>query len=110
MAAIDRRLDQIVANATLNAEISAVEWARTEQASPRPVRLHRIAAEDHIDGLSQRNAADLGHGFVTLLHRSGRSAASRWLRPVADRASAGVAASRKEQHGPRQRAVAETAV
>lgn len=110
MAAIDRRLDQIMANATLNAEIAAVEWAGASSASPRPVRLHRIAAEDHIDGLSQRNAADLGHGFVTLLHRSGRSAASRWLKPVPDRTPAPIAASRKEQHTPRLRAVAETAV
>jgi NTE family protein len=108
MAAIDRRLDQIVANATLNAEISAVEWARAEQASPRPLRMHRIAAEDHIDGLSQRNAADLGHGFVTLLHRSGRTAAGRWLKPVADRPP--IAASRKEQPAPRQRALAPAAI
>ena len=109
MAAIDRRLDQIVANATLNAEISAVEWAHADSASPQPLRMHRIAAEDHIDGLSQRNAADLGHGFVTLLHRSGRSAASRWLKPVADRSPAPVAASRKEQPAPRHRTFAPAA-
>jgi NTE family protein len=110
MAAIDRRLDQIVANATLNAEISAVEWARAEQASSRPLRLHRIAAEDHIDGLSQRNAADLGHGFVTLLHRSGRNAAGRWLKPGADRTPAPVAASRKERPAPRQRTLAPATI
>jgi NTE family protein len=108
MAAIDRRLDQIVANATLNAEISAVQWARADPASPHPLRLHRIAAEDHIDGLSQRNAADLGHGLVTLLHRSGRSAAGRWLKPVADRAP--TTSARKEAHAPRQRTLAPAAV
>ena len=110
MAAIDRRLDQIVANAALNAEISAVEWARADSASPRPLRLHRIAAEDLIDGLSQRNAADLGHGFVTLLHRGGRSAAQRWLKPVPDRTPAPVAASRRDAHAPRQRTFAPAAL
>ncbi len=35
MAAIDRRIDQIVSNATLNAEIAALEWARAATASPR---------------------------------------------------------------------------
>jgi NTE family protein len=107
MAAIDRRLDQIVANATLNAEIAALEWARTASTSPRPLQIHRIAAEDHIEGLAQRNAADLGHGFVTLLHRSGRSAAHRWLKQITDRAPTPLAAP---PHAPRQRPFAEAAV
>ena len=110
MAAIDRRLDQIAANATLNAEMAAVEWVRAASASPRLPRIHRIAAEDHIEGLGQRNAADLGHGFVTLLHRSGRTAASRWLKPAPDRVPAPIAAPRKEQHAPRQRALAPAMV
>ena len=110
MAAIDRRLDQIAANATLNAEMAAVEWVRAASASPRLPRIHRIAAEDHIEGLGQRNAADLGHGFVTLLHRSGRTAASRWLKPATDRVPAPIAAPRKEQHAPRQRALAPAMV
>ncbi len=77
-AAIDRRLDQITANATLNAEIAALEWARaTGVAGPR---ISRIAAEDEIEGLAQRSAVDLGRAFVMALHRSGRSAADRWLR------------------------------
>jgi NTE family protein len=45
--------------------------------------IHRIAAEDEIDGLAQRNPADLGRGFITLLHGRGRSAADRWLRGTA---------------------------
>jgi NTE family protein len=110
MAAIDRRLDQIVANATLNAEIAALEWARAASTSPRPLQIHRIAAEDHIEGLAQRNAADLGHGFVTLLHRSGRSAAHRWLKQTTDRTPATAAAPRKEPHAQRQRIVAQAAV
>jgi NTE family protein len=77
-AAIDRRLDQITANAALNAELAALEWARERGAMA--ANIHRIAAEDEIDGLAQRNPADLGRGFMTLLHGRGRSAADRWLR------------------------------
>lgn len=77
LAAIDRRLDQIAANAALNAEIAALEWARAH-AAPQ-LRLSRIAAEDSIEGLAQRSSADLGRGFIRLLHRSGREAAGRWL-------------------------------
>lgn len=77
LAAIDRRLDQIAANAALNAEIAAVEWARAHSAPD--LRLFRIAAEDEIEGLAQRSSTDLGRGFIRLLHRSGREAAGRWL-------------------------------
>jgi NTE family protein len=77
LAAIDRRLDQIAANAALNAEIAAVEWARAHAAPD--LRLFRIAAEDEIEGLAQRSSTDLGRGFIRLLHRSGREAAGRWL-------------------------------
>jgi NTE family protein len=77
-AAIDRRLDQITANAALNAELAALEWARDVGATA--ARIHRIAAENEIDGLAQRNPADLGRGFITLLHGRGRAAADRWLR------------------------------
>jgi NTE family protein len=110
MAAIDRRVDQIVANATFNAEIAALEWARATSASPRALQIHRIAAEDHIEGLAQRNAADLGHGFVTLLHRSGRSAAHHWLKQTTDRTSAPPAAPRGEPRAARQRPFAPAAV
>ena len=81
MAAIDRRLDQIMANSSLNAEIAALDFARADGAAPklRSLRVFRIAAEDAIDGLGQRSAADIGSGFITTLHRSGRDAADRWL-------------------------------
>ena len=78
MAAIDRRLDQIMANAALNAEIAGFELA-LGGAAMRP-RIFRIAAEDEIDGLAQRSPVDLGRGFIALLHGRGRSAADRWLR------------------------------
>jgi len=77
LAAIDRRLDQIAANAALKAEIAAIEWAQA-YAAPT-LRLSRIAAEDSVDGLAQRSSTDLGRGFIRLLHRSGREAAERWL-------------------------------
>jgi NTE family protein len=80
-AAIDRRLDQITANAALHAELAALEWARERGATS--TNIHRIAAEDEIDGLAQRNPADLGRGFITLLHGRGRGAADRWLRGTA---------------------------
>jgi len=76
MAAIDRRLDQIMANSTLNAELAGLEpyCATTSR------QIFRIAAEDEIDGLAQRSAADLGRSFIALLHGRGRAAADRWLR------------------------------
>lgn len=77
LAAIDRRLDQIAANAALNAEIAAIAWAQSQDTTS--LRLTRIAAEDFFDGLAQRSSTDLGRGFVRALHRSGRQAAERWL-------------------------------
>ncbi|WFU28623.1 patatin-like phospholipase family protein [Bradyrhizobium sp. CB1717] len=77
LAAIDRRLDQIAANAALNAEVAAIAWAQSQTAPS--LRLSRIAAEDAVEGLAQRSSTDLGRGFIRLLHRSGREAAERWL-------------------------------
>ncbi len=93
MAAIDRRLDQIMANSSLNAEIAALDLARNDAATPklRSLRLFRIAAEDTIDGLAQRSAVDLGRSFITMLHRSGRDAADRWLSRDPDGTAPGVA-------------------
>jgi NTE family protein len=81
MAAIDRRIDQITANSALNAEIAALDMARDNAATPKlhALRLFRITAEDTVDGLAQRSAVDLGQGFITMLYRSGRDAADRWL-------------------------------
>jgi len=77
-AAIDRRLDQLTANAVLNAELAALEWARSDGL--HPPRVHRLAAEDEVEGLAQCNATDFGHSFITMLHQRGREAAERWLR------------------------------
>ena len=81
LAAIDRRLDQIAANAALKAEIAAIVWAQSHAA--HALRFTKIAAEDSVDGLAQRSSTDLGRGFIRLLHRSGREAAERWLGQVA---------------------------
>jgi NTE family protein len=95
-AAIDRRLDQIAANAALNAEIAALEWAQRDGAGPaQPLRIFRLAAEDEIEGLAQRSAVDLGRGFITQLHRSGYTAADRWLRQTPNQAPAAIEEPRK---------------
>jgi NTE family protein len=97
MAAIDRRIDQITANSTLNAEIAALDMARDNAATPKlhALRLFQIAAEDTVDGLAQRSAVDLGQGFITMLYRSGRDAADRWLSRDPDAAAS---PDRKQQH------------
>jgi NTE family protein len=77
-AAIDQRLDQISANAVLNAELAALEWARSDGL--HPPRVHRLAAEDAIEGLVQHSATDFGGRFIAMLHQRGRDAADRWLR------------------------------
>lgn len=82
LAAIDRRIDQIAANAALKAEIAAIAWAQSHAAPA--LRLSKIAAEDSIEGLAQRSSTDLGRGFIRTLHRSGREAAERWLGQGAD--------------------------
>jgi NTE family protein len=84
-AAIDRRLDQIAANAVLNAEIAALEWVR---AGAAPARIHRIAAEDEVEGLAQMSPLDIGPGFVTLLRERGYNAADRWLKRPSELKSA----------------------
>jgi NTE family protein len=109
MAAIDRRLDQIMANSALNAEIAAIEWARDNPRISMPLRLSRIAAEDEIDGLSQRSSADLGRGFIRSLHRSGRDAADRWLRGVTERTPLAPSDERKEHGATLQPAEVEPA-
>jgi NTE family protein len=93
LAAIDRRLDQIAANAALNAEIAAIEWAQSQASSS--LRLSRIAAEDFVDGLAQRSSTDLGRGFIRALHRSGREAAGRWLKQGAENSAAPAASGQR---------------
>jgi len=79
LAAIDRRLDQILSNATLNTETSALDLVRQTAPQLRSLRMTRIVAEDEVDGLAERTATDLGRGFIKMLHLKGRHAADRWL-------------------------------
>src|SRR5260370_40569719 len=99
MAACDRRPDQITANSALNAEIAALDFARENAATPelRSLRVFRLAAEDEIDGLAQRSAADIGSGFITTLHRTGRDDADRLL----TRGPGEMAWTRRLQHDQR---------
>jgi NTE family protein len=116
-AAIDRRLDQITANSVLNAEIAALEWARDRVGAPslRGLRLSRLAAENEIEGLAQRNADDLGRNFIALLHRSGRAAADRWLshspdgKPVERVLREGMRAADAPEHSVPERSVSQRA-
>jgi len=85
-AAIDRRLDQIAANAALQAEIAAIEWARDLSTSLHRFRLHRIAAEDEVEGLAQQSAAEIDRSLITLLCERGHAAAERWLRQGTEQA------------------------
>ena len=78
---VTRRLDQIAFNSVLNAELEALELARKLDATPklRTLRIARLAAEDEIQGLAGRSAADLGRSFIETLHHGGRHAAEGWL-------------------------------
>ena len=105
-AAIDRRLDQIAANAVLNAEIAALEWALGTTAR---LRVHRIAAEDDIDDLAQQSPLDLGRGFVTLLRERGYGAADRWLTQASERTLPASRRPEQEASGARP-SVAEPAL
>jgi NTE family protein len=81
MAAIDRRLDQIMSNATLNTETAALDFAHHPGPTPklRSLQIFRIAAEDEIEGLARLSNVDLGRDFIRLLHQRGRHAADQWL-------------------------------
>lgn len=78
---ISRRLDQINFNSALNTELAALDLARKVRATPKlqTLRIARLAAEDEIDGLAERSAADLGRAFIEALHAGGRRAADGWL-------------------------------
>lgn len=78
---IVRRLEQITFNATLNAEIEALRLAVRLGATERlrALRVDRIAAEEEIQGLADRSAADLDANFVAELREAGRRAAGAWL-------------------------------
>jgi NTE family protein len=56
------------------------------------LQLHHLAAEDHVDGLSQASVLNTDWNFLTDLRDQGRAAAEAWLATRSERsASAKVA-------------------
>lgn len=78
---IAKRIEQINFNATLNAEIAALNVAMTLGASPRlsGLRIDRLAAHDEINGLAEEDVANLSWRFLESLRDSGRRAAETWI-------------------------------
>lgn len=87
---IVRRVNQITFNSLLQKEIEAlvdlVELCKKERIfrsrccrKLQRLRLHFIAAE-HVEGLPQANALDLGRPFLFRLKESGREAAEDWVK------------------------------
>jgi NTE family protein len=87
---IARRAAQIAFNSPLQKEIEALDDMRAlckEVGLFRPavcrkldrLRLHRIVAEDSIDGLNHASALRLDWSFLTDLKQSGYAAAAQWL-------------------------------
>ena len=98
---IARRAAQIAFNSPLQKEMEALDDMRAlckEAGLFRPavcrklerLRLHRIVAEDTVDGLNHASALRLDWGFLTGLKQSGYAAAAQWL------------AGRKARRGARQ--------
>jgi NTE family protein len=91
---IARRVNQISFNSPLQIELEALsELATLYRREPfllsrqgrklRRLRLHKIAAEDAVEGLDRTSALDLGWPFLTRLRESGRQAAETWLAEMA---------------------------
>ncbi len=93
-AGIARRLSQITFNASLLRDLDTLEILAGMGGDPLPMlfrkldksarlRLHRIAAEDHVADLASASANDLDWRFICALRDAGRSAADRWLKAQA---------------------------
>jgi NTE family protein len=78
---IERRLERIQFNATLNAELEAIKLGIILRATPklRRLRIGRISAQDEFAGLENESPADLGREFLDRLWQSGRGAVETWL-------------------------------
>lgn len=88
---IARRVNQISFNNPLQTEMEAladlVALCRREplllsrrDRRLRHLKLHRIAAEDAVDGLEHSSALALDWSFLTRLKESGRAAAETWVK------------------------------
>ena len=88
---IEHRLTQITFNAPLNGELEAIstmkKLSRTDgDASPsglsrkvQRLRLHRLAAEDHVPSLAEASVLNVDASFLSGLRDAGRRAADIWL-------------------------------
>jgi len=78
---IAKRLEQILFNATLNAEVEALKYAMLIGATPklRRLRIGRISAQEEFEGLADESAGNLGWDFLERLRASGRGAVEAWL-------------------------------
>ena len=88
---IDQRLNQITFSSSLQKDLEALAMmTKLSQAESEPsnsrlgrklqrLQLHRIAAEDHVDGLSGSKFTDTGWAFLSHLRDQGRAAADTWL-------------------------------
>jgi NTE family protein len=87
---IDRRLGQITFSSSLQKDLEALslmtKLSRAEGETSNSqlgrklqrLRLHHIAAEDHVDGLSTSSIMDTEWSFLTHLRDQGRAAAEAW--------------------------------
>jgi len=94
---IEKRLGQITFNAPLQKELAAISLAskliRTDQGAwhsrltekIKALRLERISAEEHVEGLSDLSSLNTDVGFLLHLRDRGRAAADAWLTVEADR-------------------------
>jgi NTE family protein len=88
---IDKRLNQITFSSSLQKDLEALAMmTKLSQAESEPsnsrlgrklqrLQLHRIAAEDHVDGLSGSKFTDTDWAFLLHLRDQGRAAADTWL-------------------------------
>lgn len=83
---IGNRIDEITFNASLVRELRAIGFINELCANGarlpsrlRPLRVHRIAADDQLSQVSASSKLNAEIGFVRHLHEIGREAGAQWL-------------------------------
>ncbi len=79
---IAKRVDQITFNSSLNSELDVLDLASEVAPSSKikNLKMDRIAADELVENLAEKSAADLDWPFLERLRDSGRIAADKWLR------------------------------